>query len=246
MVLRGKIQVSEDAADVLRQTVKPAGRSMPILEPFSREEITANVPTRQVEALAAVFDLSGYTSFCSQADPPAVIPAFLDGFLQWLFVNIEKSSTGQPLWREPPFFAKFLGDGVLLLWDTGNMVDSQIAGLIATLSGLGHLYRNEFYPKLNNIGGAPQSLRCRIARGSVFSVNNGRDYVGHCINLAVHLQEYRLLSLCIACVGLNAECLNFPLAAQLMRLSVPVKGIKTNQSVLVIKKEVEALKAHPA
>lgn len=247
MVLRGKIQVRQNAADMFLEAIQAEDRSSRTLEPFSPEEIKVNVPTRQIEALAAVFDLAGYTSFCSQANPPTAIPAFLNRFLEWLFAKIEKSNTSnEPLWKEPPFFAKFLGDGVMLLWDTGNMVDRQIAGLISTLWGVGNLYRKEFYPGLSSIGGAPQSLRCRIARGSVFSVNNGRDYVGHCINVAVHLQQYRLLSLCIASNGFSAESIEAPLAVQLVKLSVPVKGIKTSQSVLVIKKEVETLKTHPA
>jgi len=37
------------------------------------------------EALIAIFDLAGFTSFFSQRDAHQVVPGFLNEFLQWLF-----------------------------------------------------------------------------------------------------------------------------------------------------------------
>src|SRR3982751_2685772 len=74
------------------------------------------------EALAAIFDLEGFTSFTNQIDPHLVIPEFLNEFLTWLFDAISAQLKREVdeeviLWGELPFFAKFLGDGVLFLWD---------------------------------------------------------------------------------------------------------------------------------
>jgi hypothetical protein len=38
-----------------------------------------------VQALAAFFDLEGFTDFCSQVDSHLVIPEFLSRYLNWLF-----------------------------------------------------------------------------------------------------------------------------------------------------------------
>ncbi len=89
----------------------------------------------------------------------------------------------------------------------------------------------------------PQSLRCRIARGSVFSVNNGRDYVGHCINIAIHLHEYKLISFSVACDGFNvSESLEPSLVTQLVSLSLPIKGMGSKEPVWLLRREIESLK----
>ena len=41
-------------------------------------------PSKQVDALAAVFDLEGFTSFCSHVDPHLAVPEYLSRFLDWL------------------------------------------------------------------------------------------------------------------------------------------------------------------
>ncbi|HEX6183041.1 MAG TPA: hypothetical protein VFZ44_03950, partial [Pyrinomonadaceae bacterium] len=73
----------------------------------------------KMDALAAVFDLEGFTSFCNQMEPHLVIPEFLNDFLNWLFNETSgefiKSQTTKKviLWGSLPVFAKFLGDGIL-------------------------------------------------------------------------------------------------------------------------------------
>ena len=44
-----------------------------------------DAPSREVEAIAAVFDLSRFTSFCNQVDPHLAVPQYLSRFLEWLF-----------------------------------------------------------------------------------------------------------------------------------------------------------------
>ena len=43
----------------------------------------------RVEAVAAVFDLSGFTKFCNLRDPQLYVPKFMNEFLNWLFDAIK-------------------------------------------------------------------------------------------------------------------------------------------------------------
>ena len=89
-------------------------------------------------ALAAVFDLEGFTDFCSQIDPQLVVPEFLADFLSWLFESVSAKFTEKEtdvvvrIWGSLPFFGKFTGDGVLFLWNT----DLSGGG-----TGIGHIAR---------------------------------------------------------------------------------------------------------
>src|SRR5438552_847106 len=49
-------------------------------------------PTDDVDAIAAVFDLSGFTNFCTQIDPQLAISEYLSAFLDWLFASIKSES----------------------------------------------------------------------------------------------------------------------------------------------------------
>src|SRR5437764_14579161 len=79
------------------------------------------------EALAAIFDLKDFTAFCDQRDPRYEVPKYLSAFLAWLFESIahelrqRKKGDQIILWAPFPFFAKFLGDGVLLLWNSNEL-----------------------------------------------------------------------------------------------------------------------------
>ncbi len=150
-----------------------------------------------------------------------------------------------PLWHEQPFFAKFLGDGILLLWDAGNMADRQVGKLVTLLLDICNLYHSEFISKVTrSVNGPPQSLRCRVGRGSVFSVNHGRDYVGHCINVAVHLHDYKMFSFGIVNNGFNgSQFLEADVAPQLQLISLPARGIKTSLPVWVLRRELDSVRA---
>jgi hypothetical protein len=89
------------------------------------ENILANKET--FEALAVIVDLKDFTVFCDQRDPHLVVPQFVKSFLEWLFDRLraqllmEEAGNNVVLWSHLPFFGKFLGDGVLLLWDVTDM-----------------------------------------------------------------------------------------------------------------------------
>src|SRR5690348_9359906 len=46
-------------------------------------------PSKEFDAVAAVFDLGGFTRFCNQIDPQLAISEYLSSFLDWLFDAIK-------------------------------------------------------------------------------------------------------------------------------------------------------------
>jgi len=203
----------------------------------------------QMEAMAAIFDLSGFTSFCSQVDPHLAVPEYLSRFLDWLFAEIktgflkDDGSEEKLLWANLPFLAKFLGDGVLFLWDTRNMSGPEICNIVTSLWEICGNYIHEFHPTIKKVvAQPPKLLRCGIARGTVFSVGNGEDYVGPCINISSRLQKLSNLSFCFARRGFDIEQ-NMPpeTAAKYVLKYVPLRGIGENELVWVRKEEFDSL-----
>jgi hypothetical protein len=83
--------------------------------------------SQPTDAIAVVFDLEGFTNFCKQIEPQLSVPFYLHSFLAWLMEQVrdemrDKDTNGDVvLWCPLPFFVKFLGDGLLLLWDSAPM-----------------------------------------------------------------------------------------------------------------------------
>ena len=104
------------------------------------------------EAIAAIFDLKGFTSFCDQRDPHLEVPRYLSNFLDWLFRRIAEESFKQQdgnhsvLWYPHPFFAKFLGDGVLFLWDATRLNHDTRSNIVGYLYLICNDYETEFLP----------------------------------------------------------------------------------------------------
>jgi class 3 adenylate cyclase len=206
-------------------------------------------PSAQVEALAAIFDLSGFTNFCSQVDPHLAVPEYLRHFLDWLFAEIKKGSVKESheeekiLWASLPFLAKFSGDGVLFLWDARNMGGAEICNVVTSLWEICDSYVREFYPIIRRVvAQTPKVLRCGISRGIVFSVGNGEDYVGPCINIAARLQKLSLLTFCFSRRGFDIEK-HMPeeTAAKYVLKSVPLRGIGEDELVWVREGEFDSL-----
>lgn len=203
----------------------------------------------QLEAMAAIFDLSGFTSFCSQVDPHLAVPEYLSRFLDWLFAEIktgfvkESDAEEKLLWAGLPFLAKFLGDGVLFLWDTRNMSGAETCNIVTSLWEICGNYVHEFYPTIKKVAAQPpRLLRCGIARGTVFSVGNGEDYVGPCINIASRLQKLSSLTFCFSRRGFDIEK-HMPeeTAAKYALKYAPLRGIGDDKLVWVRKEEFDAL-----
>lgn len=206
------------------------------------------LPSKEVEALAAIFDLSGFTDFCSKVDPHLSVPVYLSRFLDWLFDAIRTEFTAKgyrkskALWCELPFLAKFLGDGVLFLWDTSNMTETRICNIVVSLLCICREYKNTFYREIKTVvGSPPKVLRCGIARGKVFSVGNGEDYVGSCINIASRLQKLSDLTFCFSQRGFDIEQdMEEVNRRNFVEKRVTIRGIG-EELVWVLKKEFEKL-----
>jgi class 3 adenylate cyclase len=204
---------------------------------------------KNVEALAAIFDLSGFTNFCSRTDPDLEVPEYLSSFLGWLFNEIKreltakKSSSNAALWAELPFFSKFLGDGVLFLWDTKDMSERLICNVVVSLRNVCAKYRSKFYPEIKKVvGEPPKTLRCGIARGRVSSVGSEQDYVGPCINIAARLQKLSYLTFCFSRRGFDIEeYMHEDVYKYFVEKCITIRGIGENELIWVLKEEFEEI-----
>jgi class 3 adenylate cyclase len=208
-----------------------------------------SAPCQEKEAIAAVFDLTGFTSFCNQADSYLAIPKFLNDFLQWFFNTITEGLTDEndgvrsTCWAELPMLVKFMGDGVLVLWNARRMSEDQICRLAAMLYWVSNSYQQDFYPRMSMIVNKPPAvLRCGVARGKVFSVGNGNDYVGHCINSASRLSHLGPLSFCFPHRGFRvSEYMPEDYADLFVPKYITIRGVGDNELVWVVKDEFEKL-----
>ena len=208
-----------------------------------------NARAAEVEAVAAIFDLSGFTRFSNQVDPQLTIPQFLNYFLSWLFDSVKNGlmtnsfADHKELWADLPFLTKFLGDGVLFLWDTKGMAESRICDIVSVLHDICYGYRYQFYPWISKeIAHPPNILRCGIGRGKVFSVGNGRDYIGHSINIASRLQKLSLLTFCFPRRGFDVKNqMRGSLREKVIQKRVNFRGFLETDLIWVLKDEFAGL-----
>jgi class 3 adenylate cyclase len=205
----------------------------------------------RIEVVAVVFDLAGFTNFCSQVDPHLSMPRFLKEFLNWLFESIAaecentkiKLEQGITLYSDLPFFAKFMGDGVLFLWNAENMGMVEVCNILITVRIISNQYSSVFVPKIEkHLSYVPKSLRCGVARGQVCSVGNGEDYVGPCINMASRLQKLSNIGFCCSNRGIDLEeGMPGATAERYVVKSVSIRGIGRDELVIIRKAEFEKL-----
>lgn len=204
---------------------------------------------RHMDALAAIFDLEGFTAFCNQMDPRLVVPEYLDQLLAWLFFRIshdfvrEQKDDLYILWGKFPFFAKFLGDGILFLWDTQGLGQASMGNIVVNLDKACSAYTREFLPRISKeYSKVPTRLRCGIARGEVIAIGGGRDFVGSCINLASRLQKLGQLSFAFAKKGFDIEA-GFSAAwrAEFVVKRSVIRGLEEHELIAIHKKEFDAL-----
>jgi class 3 adenylate cyclase len=193
--------------------------------------------------------LEGFTEFCNQIDPHLVIPEYLHEFLSWLFESIssdflQKNEGDEAvLWCQLPFFAKFMGDGVLFLWDTRYQGYGGIGNTVLALHDICDKYTTSFLPMIRQrVIKPPLKLRCGIARGQIISIGEGRDFVGPCINAASRLQKIGPFSFAFSKRGFNLQR-NFHEKKQsnFILVKSPIRGIGEEELFFVRKKEFDAL-----
>jgi class 3 adenylate cyclase len=202
-----------------------------------------------IDAVAAIVDLEGFTAFSKQIDPQLVVPSFLRAFLDWLFVSIAREFTKEELgenvavWGKLPFFAKFLGDGVLFLWDTRGLNPMGVGNIAVSVGNVCRNYATGFHASHSErYSDIPARLRAGIARGQILSVGAGSDYVGACINMAARLQKLASLPLAISRRGFSPEeCFNEKTRANYLTKKIAIRGMGTEELVLVRKPDYEAM-----
>ena len=155
-----------------------------------------SVSGQSFEALAVVLDLKDFTAFCDQRAPRYEVPKYLSDFLSWLFKSIaqqlrqRKNGDQIILWAPFPFFAKFLGDGVLLLWESEQLTAEAKNNIIESFQIICSDYETKFLAKhVDRFTNPPPKLRCGIAEGEVTTIGDRQDFVGICINIASRLQK---------------------------------------------------------
>lgn len=205
-----------------------------------------SAPCQEKEAITAVFDLTGFTMFCNQVDAYLGIPRFLSDFLDWIFTSIKIRMTAKEaggrsaLWAEIPLMVKFLGDGILILWNARRMSEDQICRIVTSLYDITRAYQRDFYPRISMVVNKPPGiLRCGMARGKVFSVGGGRDYVGHCVNHATRLSHLGL-SFCFPHRGFQVrEYLPPKYRPIFVPKAVSIHGVGDNELVWVVREEFD-------
>jgi hypothetical protein len=206
-------------------------------------------PCQEKEAVAAVFDLTGFTAFCNQVDSYLAIPKFLNDFLEWFFTSIRRTITEKDLgdraalWVGLPIMVKFLGDGLILLWDARKMNDEQVCRLAGSLYDICRTYRTEFYPRISMaVNKPPLTLRGGVARGKVYSIGNDREYVGHCINNATRLSRLGTLSFAFPHHGFRVkEFMPDKYHDTFVPKYVSIRGVGQDELVWVVKDEFNRL-----
>lgn len=208
---------------------------------------------KSVDALAAIFDLQGFTSFCDQRDAHLEVPAYI-GSIDWLFERISKEALKHEsskeddqqfaLWFELPFFAKFLGDGVLFLWNAERLTSDAKWDIVSSLDVICSDHKTEF---LRTIRGEftkpPGSLRCRIARGQVTSIGNEKDFVGLSINVAARLQKLEggHFSFAFTKKGFALKAFDDSWREHFRLIKIPIRGVAKEELVYVLKAEYNVL-----
>ena len=213
------------------------------------EDILAN--KEPFEALAVILDLKDFTVFCDQRDPHLVVPQFVKSFLEWLFDRLraqllmEEAGNNVVLWSHLPFFGKFLGDGVLLLWDVTDMGGEAKRSIVQSFDIICHDYKTRFLSSLKTqMSKSPLTLRCGMAQGQVTSIADGRDFVGLCINIAARLQKLADGSFSFAFTqkGLQPEeGTDWYEGWDFRLIKIPIRGISKDELVYVPNSEFRKL-----
>lgn len=222
-------------------------------------------PPEAVECLAAVFDLEGFTRFSNVPNPKNTVTPFLNEFFVWLFGTLEEELTVKAtpkrieLYAELPFFCKFLGDGVLLLFSTSvaelkkrnkalsakeaDSVKREVHGnLIIALDNVCKSYQKFYASNTQNFNDLPTRLRCGAAHGDVLTF--GSDYVGPCVNLASRLHDLHGLTFAFAAANFDPKTsLDGVHAKRFKKVSTSVRGGHVTELVYVRTAEYDTLSA---
>ena len=250
--------VESNSTDYVLKTIEGEPRRLLKHEIFSQfgtpllglGDITRRATT--TDAIAAIFDLQGFSNFCKQLDPQLAVPIFLNEFLAWLMDQIREQmaqtrfSEGITLHCPLPFFVKFMGDGLLVLWDASEASEAGRRNMIISCWTICRNYVSRFHKEISQkVLDAPPVLRCGIARGVVYSVGHDKDYVGSCINMAAKIQKLPGATFAFDPRGfaLDQESIVDFFKTKVLTARTAVQGIGENELVGMLKDEYERMAA---
>jgi len=87
----------------------------------------------------------------------------------------------------------------------------------------------------------PTKLRCGIARGSVFPIGGGLDFVGPCINISSRLQKFNGLSFAFSARGIEEYAFDADLKKDFIKKRVNIRGIGDGELIYVLRDEFDKL-----
>lgn len=164
---------------------------------------------RPSNGLALIFDISGFTNFFNKPD----IQDYITDYINQIINCVETCIWGGDIyWIKPgqveteatpmfikPSLRKFLGDGMLYVWeDDDKKIASDSAIRINLLNSLWNIHAqidtiNKKIRENMPVADLPADIKFGLAQGSIYKLteNDGTiDYIGPCINLASRLVKY--------------------------------------------------------
>jgi class 3 adenylate cyclase len=205
---QGVVEVPQEPTPAGTAPGTAAGTAPPVA-PVPAKLIFQGTASQPQSAVALLFDLEGFSQFFSQPDVQDYVPKYLNRIFDCISVCIDG---GTAYWKgresriplpglAKPAHVKFLGDGALYLWNTGEeqgCLDETTK--IFLLNRLWNLQSN-FGVVLKAarddvpVADVPRRIRFGFAQGTVYRLGYAGDggeseYIGYCINLASRLQRY--------------------------------------------------------
>ncbi len=116
--------------------------------------------------------------------------------------------------------------------------------VLVSLHDVCNRYRNSFLPQIRKkVVEPPTHLRCGIARGTVFSVGNGEDFVGSCINMAARIQKLPGTRFAFNRRGFDLESATMAkfFKEQVIVRLVSIRGIGENELIGIRKSEFDSM-----
>ena len=203
-----------------------------------------------LDAVAAVFELGGFEDFSRHVESDTAIPLTLKEFLIWLTEQIKAETKrkehdgGVVLWGPLPFFVKFTGEGMLVLWDMSAETDVIRRNVLATALAICTNYKKDFLPRLfGRVADPPPALRCALARSTVYSLGEGHDYAGACIVMAQRLHRLQGITYCFDSRGfyLKDADENDWIKKDIVVKRVSQRGIGENELIGILRTEAKRL-----
>jgi len=161
-------------------------------------------PLNRFLGVAVIFDLEGFTEFCTRPQVEHRIPQFLNRTSELLCSCLDPTFAPDSPYEFSlaglgrPEHVKFLGDGGLIIWALPESPPDQRDSILSLLNRL-YVARRSFPDVVEackedfGLTAMPEKLRVGLAAGEILrlaSLGGGQEFVGFPINLASRLQGY--------------------------------------------------------